>query len=188
MLAHRFALAGVVLAAALVCGEPQLREETDGSEIIPSQRSALVALYHATNGPTWRNNQWPHELKGNACTWPGVVCDQGHVVQLQLEHSLNGGTLPKELGQLTSMIVLDAGSNLCSGTLPAELSAMTRLQQMELDGNHFEGGIPDAWQSFLDASVHGPPRGGGECRASLSVTVVTRKPVEPPSCTRARVA
>lgn len=58
-----------------------------------SDRDALVALYHATDGASgWKNNEnWNTE--DDISTWYGVeVNDQGRVVELCLGHNNLAGT------------------------------------------------------------------------------------------------
>jgi len=142
-------------------------------ELPAAEISALLDLYHSTNGPRWRKRQWPKILEGyqtstdiaaakalTPCKWPGVKCKHGHVVQLSLEHCLNGGTLPASLSALEHVQVLDLGSNMLEGELPAEWGrGLKRVQQIEMDGNHFNSTIPKEWAAFLERS-RGPARPG----------------------------
>ena len=52
------------------------------------------------------------------------------------------GTLPSELGALTSLTNLSLYFNALTGTLPTELSALTSLTQMLLHFNDLTGSLP----------------------------------------------
>ncbi len=66
-----------------------------------SDRAALVALYHATNGPNWANNSnWLSDRPLNE--WHGVSTDgEGRVTGLALERNELLGAIPAELGSLS---------------------------------------------------------------------------------------
>ena len=104
-----------------------------------SEYQALKDLYHATNGPKWRKNLWPANLKGNPCNWGGVTCNNGHVTSLSHEHTYSGGSLPPSIADLTEVGLLDLGSNQLSGPFPKELGKLKKLFQVEADGNNFTG-------------------------------------------------
>ena len=76
-----------------------------------SDRAALVALYNATDGPTWsKNTNW----LGNAPLgeWYGVFTDgNGRVVGLELYRNGLSGTIPSELGSLTHLGTLVLAGN-----------------------------------------------------------------------------
>eukprot|EP00933_Yihiella_yeosuensis_P080617 TRINITY_DN94078_c0_g1_i1.p1 TRINITY_DN94078_c0_g1~~TRINITY_DN94078_c0_g1_i1.p1 ORF type:complete len:296 (-),score=61.28 TRINITY_DN94078_c0_g1_i1:67-954(-) len=156
--------------------------ETQG---IPDEElTALIDFWRQTNGPTWRRKRWPAELADypmwydsdagmggvededgpdrkllKPCTWKGVSCRNGHVVELSLEKSLDGGYLPESLSALKEVEVLDLGSNKLTGKLPASWGyTMQKLVQIELDGNHFTGMVPAEWKFFVDGRR--PPQEG----------------------------
>ena len=59
-----------------------------------AERDALVALYHATNGPSWHENRgWCTDAP--LSEWYGVKVKEGHVVELELfENNLQGEDYP----------------------------------------------------------------------------------------------
>ena len=70
---------------------------------------ALVALYESTDGDNWYNNDgW---LKAPVAEWYGVTVSGDRVVGLDLGSNLLTGEIPPELGQLSSLEVLDLHSN-----------------------------------------------------------------------------
>jgi Leucine-rich repeat (LRR) protein len=128
----------------------------------PGQREALVAFYNSTNGPGWANSTGWLGPEGTECTWYGVTCSGGNVQQLSLRSNQLSGSMPAELGILTSLEYLDLGSNQLSGSLPAELGNLTNLWHVYLADNLLSGSIPsqlgnlshlqDLWLNFNQLS------------------------------------
>ena len=175
------ALLGALLPAALSQGVP------------PHEVSALLDLYHATSGPTWRRYRWPATIGDAAledlrpCSWPRVSCKGGHVHGLHLEDAFQpGGHLPATLATLSHLEVLDLGSNGLQGTLPSEWGApgsLASAKVVEMDGNSFVGDIPSSWSSFLDRGRGGPPREGAPLGGTLvfiGFNVVLKDDAAPP--------
>ncbi len=131
-----------------------------------SDREALVALYNATDGPNWGNNEnWLTEAPLEE--WYGVDIDNsGRVARLVLRENRLIGTIPPELGSLANLTDLNLSlnglwgavppefgrlaylrslylsENDLSGEIPSELAALARLQTLHLFRNQLTGGIP----------------------------------------------
>ncbi|PRP82404.1 hypothetical protein PROFUN_10180 [Planoprotostelium fungivorum] len=59
------------------------------------------------------------------------------------------GTLPSSLSQSSHLLTIQVGYNMLSGTLPlGVLTTSPGLLQLDLSHNHFEGEIPEVFQSF----------------------------------------
>jgi hypothetical protein len=125
-------LVGAVAAAAL---------DMDGSEDIPSQRQALIAIRDFLGGDagSWRLdaakapsdtpfNAWDESSNASYCTWLGVACCASSplsrsktvrgcsagprsVVALAMDSFGLRGTMPEDLGQLVDLAVLSLGQN-----------------------------------------------------------------------------
>ena len=54
------------------------------------------------------------------------------------------GTIPPELGALSSLLTLDLDSNRLSGTLPAQLGKLASLSWLNLQNNRLGGTLPGA--------------------------------------------
>ena len=117
--------------------------EGAGDECAPiSDRAALVALYEATDGPNWTNqdNWLTHApLKD----WYGVeVNAEGRVISLDLYRNGLVGELPAELVNLAALERLELGRNRLTGSIPPELGNLAALERLELGRNRLTGPIP----------------------------------------------
>ncbi|WP_420448725.1 M66 family metalloprotease [Candidatus Palauibacter sp.] len=109
---------------------------------VTADHVALEALYRATGGDGWHNDEnW---LTGRALdTWHGVEVDgDGRVAALDLEFNRLEGALPPELGDLSGLWSLNLSRNALSGGIPPELSRLSRLGFLSLNGNDLTGPIP----------------------------------------------
>ena len=130
-----------VLASLLVCiwtvgpaGEGQAQD-------LAGDRQALVALYNATDGANWANNEnWLSDEPLDA--WYGITVSDGRVTVLDLYSNELTGPIPAELGDLSSLRELDLYSNELTGPIPAELGDLSRLTSLSLSGNQLTGPIP----------------------------------------------
>ena len=130
-----------VLASLLVCiwtvgpaGEGQAQD-------LAGDRQALVALYNATDGANWRNNEnWLSDEPLDA--WYGVSVSNGRVTELHLRFNRLMGAIPAELGDLSSLTALNLSLNQLTGPIPAELGDLSSLEQLYLDSTRLTGPIP----------------------------------------------
>ena len=101
----------------------------------PTDRDALIALYCATDGANWaQKGSWLSAMAlGN---WDGVTAtnngtadnnDDDTVTGLSLTFNDLTGTIPTELGALTSLQWLTLDKNQLTGTIPTELGSLTSL-------------------------------------------------------------
>ncbi len=112
-------------------------------------RQALVALYNATDGENWYNNEnWLSDEPLE--DWHGVTVSNGRVTDLALYANQLTGPIPPELGQLSSLEWLalagssevePSGSQL-TGPIPAELGNLASLTELDLGHNQLTGPIP----------------------------------------------
>ncbi len=111
------------------------------SSIPAIECDALVALYNTTNGDGWTDNTgWL--TAADPCAWFGVTCEGGSGVHVVLTRNQLSGSIPPELGNLTSLRVLSLTGNQLSGSIPPELGNLTSLRDLELSGNQLSGSIP----------------------------------------------
>ena len=130
----------------------------DSSSHTPSgsvalDRAALVALYHATDGPNWdTNTNWlSDEPLGD---WHGVTTDtEGRVATLDLTENRLSGRMPNQLGDLSALGELRLGNNDLSGTIPPELGSLSALTRLDLENNDLSGAIPSQLGGMSDLRV-----------------------------------
>ncbi len=130
-------------------------------------RSALVALYHATDGLNWRqSDNWV--TNAPLSEWRGVsVNAEGRVVRLRLHWQGLAGLIPQQLGDLTSLeelwlhgndlsgrippalgnlsslkVLWLYANNALTGPIPLELNNLAELEDLRLGGNRLNGPIP----------------------------------------------
>ena len=83
-------------------------------------RDALVALYHATDGPNWkRNSNWLSEAPLGL--WNLVHTNpRGRVTVLALLENQVRGQIPAQLGDMEDLLILSLGRNELHGEIPVE--------------------------------------------------------------------
>ena len=124
------------------------------ARVVSSDRAVLVALYEATDGPNWANNNgWLTDAPLD--DWYGVATDSaGRVVSLALagewDEELSqwvrpnlAGPIPPELAGLTHLEVLNLRYSGVTGAIPPELGNLPNLKQLDLGWNTgLSGPIP----------------------------------------------
>ena len=131
------------------------REGTASAESaeVAADRAALVALYRATGGDDWDvNTNWLEPVPLN--TWFGVTTGAyGRVTGLSLKKGQTwetivpsprhvAGPIPPELGDLTSLRVLDLSFTRLSGPIPPELGNLAHLEVLSFRHTQVSGPIP----------------------------------------------
>ena len=87
---------------------------------------------------TWRamcpelQDEWPEAARPE--DWEGVTIENGRVVKLDLEEFGLTGAVPAELGQLTSLRLLNLHGNQLE-SVPAEIGQLTSLEWLYLNDN-----------------------------------------------------
>ena len=130
------AVAAIALASAGGMGLAQAQTNTS------TDRAALVALYNATDGANWHNNDnWLSNAPMGV--WHGVTTDSdGRVTHLDLQGNQLTGEIPAELGSLTNLERLHLTHNQLTGEIPAELGSLANLRGLGLNDNQLTGEIP----------------------------------------------
>ena len=104
-------------------------------------RNVLVALYEATDGDGWTENDgWL--TADDLANWHGVTAVDGCIVRIGLHGNGLVGTIPWELGNLQSLEALGLYANELTGPIPPELANLRSIKLINLGGNRLSGGIP----------------------------------------------
>ncbi len=108
------------------------------------EREALIALYNSTDGPNWKDSTNWLGAPGTECNWYGVNCDitENYVTGLIVCCNKLTGSIPPELGNLSSLAELALHTNQLKGNIPSELGNLSNLTELVLYTNQLEGNIP----------------------------------------------
>ncbi|MCX7549415.1 immunoglobulin domain-containing protein [Xanthomarina sp. F2636L] len=110
-------------------------------ELLASDRAALVALYNATNGPSWTTNtNW--NTAAPVYQWHGVTVSDNRVIEIILSSNNLVGTLPTQIGDLDALEKINLSFNQLTGNIPVELGNCTGLTELTLWNNNLSGTIP----------------------------------------------
>ncbi|TXG47611.1 hypothetical protein EZV62_026905 [Acer yangbiense] len=111
---------------------------------ITTDQHALLALkdrikYDPTNllAKNWSTSS-------SICTWIGVTCGVRHhrVTALNISYFGLAGTIPPQLGNLSSLRVLDISLNQLSGTIPSSIFQTSSLEWLDLSDNQLSDSFP----------------------------------------------
>ena len=121
---------------------------------LPSpDRADLVALYNATGGANWTNNDgWLTNTPIGQ--WHGVTTDgNGRVTSLDLNDNQLSGTIPTQLGNLANLEELLLTRNQLTGTIPTWLGNLANLEELYLWENELTGTIPSELDSLSNLEL-----------------------------------
>ena len=129
-----------------------------GVECVPlGERDVLKVLYEETDGANWNvSDNWLTDAP--LAAWHGVETDaSGRIVSLELNYNGLAGSIPPELGGLTSLERLRLSGNSLFGPIPPKLGDLANLQLLDLSDSDLTGPIPPelaglANLRFLDLS------------------------------------
>ena len=109
---------------------------------ICTDRDALVALFAATDGDNWVNNEnWLSNAPLDR--WHGVSTDgDERVTDLELFENELRGTIPPELARLANLTRLILFDNELRGEIPPALGNLANLERLYLSNNNLRGEIP----------------------------------------------
>ncbi|EYU38093.1 hypothetical protein MIMGU_mgv11b021563mg [Erythranthe guttata] len=108
------------------------------------QSSLLALKSHITSDPyNSLTNNWT--TKTSICSWIGVTCDfrNNKVTELDISDMGLVGTIPPEIGNLSSLVKLNMRYNSFRGHIPLSLFNMSRLQDISVMYNSLSGSLPD---------------------------------------------
>jgi hypothetical protein len=105
----------------------------------------LRALYASAGGATSWRSRGGWMAGSDSCSWYGVSCngagDVGAFVGLKANMLV--GTLPSQLGLITSLSTLQLGTNRLSGRIPSQLGILSSiLSNFDLSSNLLTSTIP----------------------------------------------
>ena len=100
-----------------------------------TERTALIALYDATDGADWKiDDGWLGD--GALDRWLRVTTDEnGQVTSLDLGSNQLNGKLPAELGNLSRLELLYISDNNLTGALPQRITGISGLKSFHFHNN-----------------------------------------------------
>jgi hypothetical protein len=134
-------LLSLLLSLALAC----IGAVGPAQAAVPNaQRSALIALYNATGGPTWKDRSGWLGPAGSECQWLGVTCNAAGTAVVEIFLSDNGlrNSLPASLSNISSLEVFEAEGNDLTGALPNALGTLGKLKALRLSLNRISSTLP----------------------------------------------
>ena len=113
----------------------------------------LLRLVQGNEGKVWANQVtrigWKKDTSEEytpVCQWSGVICndsnDETIITEIDLSDTTLIGTIPPELGQLTSLRKLDLSLNLIRGPIPTSIEQLPYLEVLDLSENQLSGVFP----------------------------------------------
>ena len=109
-------------------------DDLETSSCVDPEKKALTALYHATDGPNWTNNDnWLSSA--SLGDWHGITVDaDGRVSKIVLHGNNLAGSLPGQLSDLEGLSVLDLSFNTdLSGSIPVAFTDLG-MEELNLEG------------------------------------------------------
>ena len=123
------------------------------NETFEKERKALIALYNATDGDNWKNNEnWCSDKPINE--WYGIIvksgwygdgdAPKGVVRSIELRSNNLQGSIPEAIADCEYIEKLDLSSNKLTGQIPSEIGNLENLKYLYLDWNNLTGSIPES--------------------------------------------
>lgn len=109
-------------------------------EGIPASECRALVMLATSTAPWTTATRW--FANNTPCTWFGVLCNNGHVIVLNLPQNHLSGLLPAALGNLPELLVLNLSNNSLRGDLPVELGNLGKVETLDLYGNQLGGALP----------------------------------------------
>ena len=101
-----------------------------------------MALYNSTNGGSWFNSTgWSSTQPLD--DWYGVdMNSNGCVIELALQNNNLVGSIPPEIGSLSSLTQLNLRENNLSGSIPPSINNLTDLENIAMRLTNLSGAVP----------------------------------------------
>ncbi|XP_050886163.1 MDIS1-interacting receptor like kinase 2 isoform X2 [Lathyrus oleraceus] len=83
-------------------------------------------------------------IGNNPCGWEGIRCDNNSkfIYKINLNNMGLRGRIPKELGNLLSLVQLSISNNRLLGQVPVQIASLQKLYNLDLSSNNLSGSIP----------------------------------------------
>jgi hypothetical protein len=139
----------------------------------------------------------PSYATQNECEWPTVACgspstnatstndtsvsraEPWQVTEINMARQSFTGSIPAEIGLLSSLTFIDIGENEVSGSIPDELYQLTNLEHIYLHNNQMTGTLSEGIGNLqlLDALYLGSNNFSGPIPINIGSQGATRRPL-----------
>ena len=109
---------------------------------------ALEAFWDSTGGPGWTSSTW-WDTVDSVDAWEGLTVTSGNVTRISLSENNLTGTLPTQLGNLTSLSILSLWDNQLTGPIPTEIGNLVDMAYLDLSANQLNGSLPSQLGSLV---------------------------------------
>lgn len=121
-----------------------------GNEFGVAEREALISMYESMGGLHWINKKgWLGE-PGTECTWYGIDCYDGKVIEIDLNSNNAWGEIPVQIANFENLRFLKLGRNHLTGSIPDEVYTLSSLRELSLYGNDLTGGLSPAIGNLIN--------------------------------------
>ena len=136
---------GIAEGAATITAASPSVQGTAGITVAHPDWTALAALYEATDGAGWiENDGWLSDRPIGQ--WHGVTTDEsGRVTAVTLSAHNLIGSIPPDLSRLSHLETLNLERNTLAGQIPIELGSLDSLRTLNLGVNDLTGQIHPSW-------------------------------------------
>ena len=130
----------LTLAVAVVPGAPAQAESHCGNSALAADCQTLLSLMDTLRGTA--NLNWSNTTP--IADWEGITRGGSpeRVTGIDLSSKSLTGTIPSELGNLSSLASLILRNNQLTGSIPSELGDLSTLTHLYLSSNRLTGTIP----------------------------------------------
>jgi hypothetical protein len=116
-------------------------------------------------------------------SWAGVTCDaNSKVTDISLVGSDLRGSIPTEIGLMTTLTQLNLNFNFITGTIPTETGQLSSLHYLDLSSNSLTGPVPSSLcsQSYDEFSLCTTRCSGNTAYPScLNASILNVSPIPP---------
>jgi hypothetical protein len=96
-------------------------------------------FYSAANGAYWARFR---DNFADPCGIPDVICQDGHIVEMNLSYVGAASTIPSILGSFSKLRTLDLSHNFFFGSIPQSINQLQELTKLDLSECLFSSTLP----------------------------------------------
>ncbi|EOA18978.1 hypothetical protein CARUB_v10007617mg [Capsella rubella] len=149
---ERMGVVGVILVLSSCCFSLLYAQQITH----PTDKFVMQAVRGKLKDPLYHLQDWKEKTDPCASNWTGVLCFNDtsdgyyHVKELLLSGNQLTGSLPRELGSLSNLLILQIDYNEISGELPTSLANLKKLKHFHMNNNSITGQIPPEYSSLTN--------------------------------------